>query len=141
MMAWGYSSENYTDEYFYVTEENKQNHPGTITQCFSKCRSFSFAPSARYTWYEAPTYRLFSRVSMGVMRHHLRFDIEEWKYDNETQPYGSIISKENFDKTKWRMAYQVSPIGMCVGTGPLKFVAEIGYGCLGVCNIGFAFSF
>ena len=141
MMAWGYSSENYTDEYFYVTEENKQNHPGTIIQGFSKCRSFSFAPSVRYTWYEAPTYRLFSRVSMGVMRHHLRYDIEEWIYDNENQPYGSIISKENFDEKKWRMAYQVSPIGISVGTGPLKFVAEIGYGCLGVCNIGFAFSF
>ena len=141
LMAWGSSSENYTDEYFYSIEQNKQDHPGTVTQGFSRCRSFSFAPSVRYTWYETQTYRLFSRVSMGAMRHHLRFNIEEWKYGNETKPYGSIISKANFDETKWRMAYQVSPIGICVGNGPLKFVAEMGYGCLGVCNIGFAFSF
>ena len=141
MMAWGYSSENYTDEYFYSIEENKQNHSGTITQGYSRCRSFSFAPSARYTWYETRTYRLYSRVSLGVMRHHHVFDIEEWKYGNKTKPYGSIISEENVDETKWRMAYQVSPIGICVGAGPLKFVAELGYGCLGVCNVGIAFCF
>lgn len=141
MMAWGYSSENYTDEYFYSIEENKQNHPGTITQGYSRCRAFSFAPSARYTWYETRTYRLFSRVSMGVMRHHLGFDIEEWKYGNKTKPYGSIISEENCDETKWRMAYQVSPIGICVGVGQLKIVAEMGYGCLGMCNVGVAFCF
>ena len=141
IMAWGYSSENYTNEYFYSIEENKQNHPGTITQGYSRCRSFSFAPSVRYTWYETRTYRLFSRVSMGVMRHHLRFDIEEWKYENKTQPYGSIISEANFDETKWRIAYQVSPIGIYVGAGPLKFVAEMGYGYIGVCNVGIAFCF
>jgi hypothetical protein len=141
MMAWGYSSENYTNEYFYSIEENKQNHPGTITQGYSRCRSFSFAPSVRYTWYETRTYRLFSRISMGVMRHHLELDTEEWKYDNKTQPYGSIISEANFDETKWRMAYQVSPIGICVGAGPLKFVAEMGYGYIGVCNVGIAFCF
>ena len=141
LMAWGSSSENYTDEYFYSIEQNKQDHPGTVTQGFSRCRSFSFAPSVRYTWYETQTYRLFSRVSMGAMRHHLRFNIEEWKYGNETKPYGSIISKANFDETKWRMAYQVSPIGICVGNGPLKFVAEMGYGYIGVCNVGIAFCF
>ncbi len=141
MMAWGYSSENYTNEYFYSIEENKQNHPGTITQGYSRCRSFSFAPSVRYTWYETRTYRLFSRISMGVMRHHLELDTEEWKYDNKTQPYGSIISEANFDETKWRIAYQVSPIGIYVGAGPLKFVAEMGYGYIGVCNVGIAFCF
>ena len=75
------------------------------------------------------------------MRHHLVFDIEEWKYGIKTKPYGSIISEENFDEMKWRMAYQVSPFGICAGAGPLKFVAELGYGCLGVCNVGIAFCF
>ena len=78
---------------------------------------------------------------MGVMRHHLGFNIEEWTYGNKTKPYGSIISEENCDETKWRMAYQVSPIGICVGVGQLKIVAEMGYGCLGMCNVGVAFCF
>ncbi len=141
MMAWGYSSENYTDEYYYAIAENKQNAPGTVTQGYSRCRSFSLAPSVRYTWYETRTYRLFSRVSLGMMRHHLRFNIEEWKYGNKSRPYGSIIREENADEIKWRMAYQVSPIGISVGAGPLKFFAEMGYGCLGVCNVGLAFCF
>lgn len=141
MMAWGYSSESYTDEYFYSIEQNKPDHPGTVTQGDSRCRSFSFAPSVRYTWYETRTYRLYSRVSLGVMRHHLGLNMEEWKYGIKTKPYGSIISEENFDEMKWRMAYQVSPFGICAGAGPLKFVAELGYGCLGVCNVGIAFCF
>jgi hypothetical protein len=141
MMAWGHSSENYIDEYFYSIEENRQNHSGTVIQGCSECRSFSFAPSVRYTWYETRTYRLFSRVSVGVLRHHLRFEMEEWKYDDKTNLYGSIIREENFDATKWRMAYQVSPFGICVGAGSLKFVAEMGYGCLGVCNVGISFCF
>ncbi len=141
MMAWGVSSESYTNEYFHAMELKEQNHLGTVTQGFSNCRSFSFAPSVRYTWYETRTYRLFSRVSLGMMRHHLGFDIEEWKYGNMTKPYGSIIRKENIDETKWHMSYQVSPIGISVEAGPLRLIAEMGYGCLGVCNIGLAFCF
>ena len=84
---------------------------------------------------------MFSRVSLGLMRHHLQFDTEEKKYDKEHQPHGIIIGKESYDKTKWRMAYQLSPIGMSVGAGPLRFLIESGYGCLGVCNIGLSFCF
>ena len=39
------------------------------------------------------------------------------------------------------MAYQFSPIGMSVGAGPVRFIAELGYGCLGVCNIGLGICF
>ena len=136
LAAWGRSSETYTDVYYYAVEQHKQDHPGTITYGYSECRSFSFAPSVRYTWYETRTYRLFSRVSLGLMRHHLQFDTEEKKFPN-----GIIIGKESYDETKWRMSYQLSPIGMSVGTGPLKFLIEAGYGCLGVCNIGLSFCF
>ena len=99
------------------------------------------APSVRYTWYETRTYRLFSRVSLGVMRHHLQFDIEEWNNPNANQPHGTIVREESMEKTKWRMAYQLSPIGMSVGAGPLRFTVEVGYGYLGVCNIGLGFCF
>ena len=141
LAAWGKSSENYTDEYYYAIEQHKKDSPGTITHGHSRCRSFSFAPSVRYTWYETRTYRLFSRVSLGMMRNHLEFDIEEWRYGGENNPHGTIVREERTDETKWRMAYQVSPIGLSVGAGPLRFFAEVGYGCLGVCNIGLGLSF
>ncbi|MBO4607277.1 MAG: hypothetical protein J5682_05210 [Prevotella sp.] len=142
MAAWGISSESYTNRYYYMDEQHENETPGTYTDGYSKCRSFSFAPSVRYTWYETRTYRLFSRVSLGMMRNHFKFDMEEWREGNENMSRGSIIREESIDKTKWRMAYQLSPIGIIVGgSSPLRFVAEVGYGCLGVCNIGLAFCF
>ena len=65
------------------------------------------------------------------------------KYGNMTKRLGvgSTIREDSFEKTKWRMAYQFSPIGINVGTGPVRFFAEVGYGCLGVCNVGLGFCF
>ena len=140
LAAWGRSSESYTD-YYHVLEQNQQDNPGITTNGYSECRSFSLAPSVRYTWYETRTYRLFSRVSMGMMRQRLQFDTEGWHYGDENKPYRTLFRDESTKKTQWRMAYQLSPIGMSVGAGPLRFVVEVGYGCLGVCNIGLGFSF
>ncbi len=139
--AWGKSTESYIEKDYYMKAEHQQNLPDTTTYGYSNCRSFSFAPSVRYTWYETRTYRLFSRLSLGLMRHHLQFDTEDWKCSRENKPYRTLIKEENFDKLKWRMAYQFSPIGISVGAGPLRLVAELGYGYLGVCNVGLGFSF
>ena len=76
-----------------------------------------------------------------MMRNHLKFNVEEWKYGKETKPNRSFVRGESIDKTRWRMAYQFSPIGISVGAGPLRLVAEVGYGCLGVFNIGLGFCF
>ena len=140
MAAWGRSSESYTD-YYHVVEQHQQDKPGTTTDGYLKCRTFSLAPSVRYTWYETRTYRLFSRVSLGMMRHHLQFDIEGWHYGDEQKPSRTLAREESSKKTQWRMAYQFSPIGISVGSGPLRLVVEVGYGCLGVCNVGLGFSF
>lgn len=142
MIAWGYSKENYTDdEYYYAVEQNKLDNRDTYTIGYQKCRTFSFAPSVRYTWYETPTYRLFSRVSLGMMRHHLNFSVEEWKYNGPTKPYHSIVNEGITDKTEWRMAYQFSPIGISVGSSNFRFFCELGYGCLGVMNTGVSVCF
>ena len=141
MFAWGYSSETYTNRYDYSEELHQYENLDTFTDGYSKCRSFSLAPLVRYTWYETRTYRLFSRVSLGMMRNHLQFDKREWGKRGENEHSGSIIREESFNKTKWRVAYQLSPIGVSVGAGPMRFIAELGYGCLGVCNIGLGVSF
>ena len=141
MAAWGKSSEAYTDWYYCMDKQHKDENLGIFKNGYSECRSFSLAPSVRYTWYETRTYRLFSRVSLGMLRNHLSFDIEEWSNGNEYRSSASPISRESINKTRWRTAYQLSPIGVSVGAGPLWFVAEVGYGCLGVCNIGMAIRF
>ena len=72
---------------------------------------------------------------------HRADEKSEWKNESENEPRVSFDRKERIDKTKWRAAYQFSPVGINVGAGPLRFVAEVGYGCLGVCNIGLAVCF
>ena len=143
MMAWGISSEGYTDEYYMMDEQHKNDFSDIITTGDQFCRSFSFAPSARYTWYEKGACRYYSRVALGVMRNHLDFTLKKWKHNDGSyyETFSSYISKEHIEETKWRMAYQISPIGMSVGAGPVRFIAELGYGCLGVCNIGLGFCF
>ena len=141
MMAWGVSSESYTNEYYYAIGQHQNDNPSSFTNGYQKCRSFSLAPSVRYTWYETRTFRLFSRVSMGMMRHHLKFEMEEWDYKGENKPHYSIVREERIDKTQWRMAYQLSPIGISTGSANVRFFAELGYGCLGVLNTGISFGF
>ena len=139
VMAWGRSSESYTNEYFYAAEQNKNS--SNITTGYETCRSFAFAPSVRYTWYERKNCRFYSRVALGMMRNHLHFDLEEWKGMQQFESRQGNAHEERFDNTKWRMAYQLSPFGMSLGAAPLKFFIEFGYGFIGVCNMGLGLCF
>ena len=136
LMALGESSMDYTDEYYYMDEQHKDDYPGHITLGYHKGSSFTFAPSVRYTWYEKGACRYYSRVALGLLRNHLTFSLNEWIFNGPNERYCYKDKEKHFEKTNWRMAYQFSPIGMSVGAGPVRFIAELGYGCLGVCNIG-----
>ena len=141
LMAWGESSMDYTDEYYNMDEQHKDVYPGYNTLGYHKGRSFTFAPSVRYTWYEKGACRYYSRVAMGLMRHRLTFSMNEWTTNGPNERYCYKDKEKQFEKTEWRMAYQLSPIGMSVGVGPLRFIAELGYGCLGICNFGMGICF
>ena len=140
MMAWGVSNENYDDRNYYYDNEQKRLR-SIFGDGYERCTFFSFAPSVRYTWYETPKYRLFSRVALGAMRHHLSFDVDQWENNDPNTSICRLVNEEYYAETKWRMAYQISPIGICVGAHNLKFIAELGYGCLGVLNMGVCVSF
>ena len=144
MVAWGISSEAYSEDHYYAAEQAQQEPqvpPVGGTSGYLSGRSFTAAPSVRYTWYETRSFRLFSRVSLGMMRHHLLFDLDKWNYEKTPKPYHHVVRESSIDKTTWRMAYQVSPFAMSVGSGPLRLTAEAGYGCLGVCHIGLSVCF
>ena len=141
LMAWGKSSDDYTNEYYQAAEQIKDSNPVIITRGSETGRSFSFAPSVRYTWYERKFCRFYSHAALGVMRNHLQFDLEARKANGPYEPLGELDHKERFDNTKWRLAYQLSPVAMSFGADPVRFFIELGYGCLGVCNIGLGFSF
>ena len=138
MVAWGMSSQNYIEKNYYIDRQQNNNDLGLISTGGETCSSFSLSPSVRYTWYERGICRFYSRVALGMMRNHLHFDLEKWKSNGLYGTIEGLDHKENFCNKKWRMAYQFSPLGMSLGAGPVRFIFEIGYGSIGVCNIGLA---
>lgn len=146
MVAWGWSSENYKYT-IYETPINElsssdKNQPKVLGQnCgYQKSNTFSFAPSVRYTWYEVPKFRVYSRVALGMMRHHIRFDTEQWE-GTENVPLTTLINNSSNTQTRWRMAYQISPLGISFGKPSRWINLEVGYGFLGVVNFGYSFCF
>ena len=83
---------------------------------------FYLAPSAKYNWFLKGKFRLYSRVALGAMRQHTTFDY--------------IKTKESFDEVKWKVAYQLTPIGFDFGIEPIRVYSELGYGCQGLFTIG-----
>ena len=141
LAAWGYSA-------LYYSEKNKEIPDEAEPLCvdvnnlntsfgYEGCRTFSFAPSMRYTWYEQRMFRLYSRVALGAMRQHLNFAATIYeKLPGDAFLYS--IRKEREDRIKWRMAYQITPLGVTFGKSDhFKSFLELGYGCLGVVNFGF----
>lgn len=141
LLAWGISSDDYTDEYYYMNVQHKDDFPGFYNKGSHESKSFTFAPSVRYSWYEMGACRIYSRAALGIMRDHLTFDMNQWIQNGPTTSYSYNETEKHFEKTKWRMAYQLSPLGMSVGAGPVRLLAELGYGCLGVFNIGLGICF
>ena len=141
LVNWGVSNDNYDTSNDFDYYYSSYGYPHLYGYANEHCNFFVFAPSVRYTWYETPKYRLFSRVALGAMRHHLSFDVDQWENNDPNTSICRLVNEEYYAETKWRMAYQISPIGICVGAHNLKFIAELGYGCLGVLNMGVCVSF
>ena len=135
-VGWGLSSESYSDDYFFYYEEKETELPAQTFYGYHHCRSFSVAPSVRYTWYERWALRMASRVAIGFNRRHFNFELTQNTRTTAEPPHQFEAQTELFDKKKWRFAYQISPLVLTIGSGHLRFITELGYGCYGVCNIG-----
>lgn len=136
-LTWGRSGESY--EYFPIDDNESAYFSGEQSNRF-----FVVAPSIRYTWHERYYYRFYSGVSMGFMRHHLTFECEKYQKRQDGQgnyQYPHIVTMENVDKIRYRMAYQLTAVGASVGGKWLHFFLDLGYGYLGVVNLGARVSF
>ena len=106
------------------------------------CRFFVVAPSLRYTWYEISGYRCYSRIALGLLRHHLTFSYARYPWvDNNSPDYVSHDKPEPLfidgtDKIKWRMAYQLTALGVSLGSDNFHLFGELGYGSLGIVRVG-----
>ena len=92
-------------------------------------------------------------MALGALRQHLRFEYNEypWQYNEYPQADTYQTSTETTDpeptftdtaeKTKWRMAYQLTAIGGSIGSDVFSLWGELGYGSLGIVRLGVAFMF
>lgn len=145
---WGLSRESYS-AYYNLSGEfiTPENHPDECADATESCCFFVVAPSVRYTWYEVSGCRCYSRIALGALRHHLTFDYKRYPWaDYYSSDYISPDEQEplftdSTDKVKWRMAYQLTALGVAFDSDNFHFFGELGYGSLGVVRLGLGFVF
>lgn len=118
IMGWGYASKSY---YRIPIEED-----AGMTSKY-----FYMAPSLKYAWFLKGIFRLYSRLATGAIRQHTTFDISRWQDGHDT-----TMTDTCSDEVKWKLAYQLTPVGFDFGIEPIRVYSELGYGCQGVFTIG-----
>lgn len=94
-------------------------------------RSHAIMPSAKWYWGSSIGIPwIYSRVAAGCNERHI--------YLEESGYYPHVAS---IDEKKIMFAYHVTPLGVEIGSGHLRFQAEIGYGIEGVFAMGMAYHF
>jgi len=145
---WSISREVYSAYYNFSGDIiTPETHPDEYADGTEFCRFFVVAPSVRYAWYEVSGCRCYSRIALGALRHHLTFDYKRYPWVDYYSPdYRSPDEQKPFftdsmDKIKWRMAYQLTALGVAFGGDNFHFFGELGYGNLGVVRLGLGFVF
>ena len=143
---WSISREGYSAYYDFQGEViTPETHPEEYANASEFCRFFVVAPSVRYTWYEVSGCRCYSRIALGALRHHLTFSYERYPWVFYSPDYTAPVEAEplftdSTDKMKWRMAYQMTALGVAFGGDNFHFFGELGYGSLGVVRLGIGFA-
>ena len=145
LVNWGVSNDNYDTSNDFDYYYSSYGYPHLYGYANEHCNFFVFAPSVRYTWYETPGIRSYSRIALGTMRHHLKFDYANY-YWSAYDPLPDISTQKpeqtgGVEMIKWRMAYQLTAIGASIGGNSFNFFGELGYGSLGIIRLGVGFVF
>lgn len=145
LVNWAVSNDNYDTGNDFDYYNSSYGYPHLYGYANEHCNFFVFAPSVRYTWYETLGIRSYSRIALGTMRHHLKFDYTNY-YWSAYDPLPDISTQKpeqtgGVEMIKWRMAYQLTAIGASVGGKSFNFFGELGYGSLGIVRLGLGFMF
>lgn len=135
MAAWGLSRDLYTDTDPYIP-----NKPWFVNAS-ELSRYFAVAPSVRFTWTENDAVRLYSRLALGYMRHHLSFRYNREKPSPDGLNSSIVLMTESTERLKHRLGYQLTVVGGVAEVGHLHLFGEVGYGCLGLVRLGLGMSF
>lgn len=123
-IGWNYLPRYSMDRYDYSQDEaGKWKFAGQAHgEIYS--RAFHFMPTVKYIWFNAPSINFYAKGSAGIYCRYMGFD-----YYKE----GESSHKSEKDV---QFAYQVTPFGLDIGDGPVRFFVELGYGASGILKVG-----
>ena len=136
--AWGIFRND--KEASYINAETDYN--GDMTSCGKiitniKYHCYAILPSFRYTWKEDYNYRWYSRVAVGFMKRPIRYNYDDFPPSelplSDRYPVVSHHISQNYH---FRGVYQLTAIGLRLGSGAFNLFGELGYGCLGIFRLG-----
>lgn len=93
-------------------------------------RSFYVMPAMKYDWLDFRFVRFYVKGALGVQ--HLKYEFR----DKDNTPQG-----HQFDEDGWRMAGQITPLGVSIGSRMVRLFFELGYGVEGTFNMGLSLNF
>lgn len=125
--GWAVAQSNYHD---YVVDETLfwfipvKTH--TTADLRMKSRVLYVGPTARYEWFRSRNGVIgaYSGLSVGVVKRTFKAG---WRVPDATP---------DECHTKWRLGYQLTPLGLELGGEHLRFFGEVGYGQQCVATFG-----
>ena len=93
-------------------------------------RSFYVMPAMKYDWLDFRFVRFYVKGALGVQ--HLKYEFR----DKDNSPQG-----HQFDEDGWRLAGQITPLGVSIGSRVVRLFFELGYGVEGTFNMGLSLNF
>lgn len=154
IMGWAHSGDSYSryDKVLEPVEGMANNYTTICKYGDEESNTFYLAPSLRYAWFVKGKFRLYSRVALGAMRQHTTFKYRELTrlemlcdldhlHIVESPELLNQEQNEKSDDVKWKLAYQLTPLGFDFGIEPIRVFSEWGYGCQGIFNIGARLAF
>lgn len=121
------------DQYFVTLDDG--------TRCYDRdkftpyygdlyARSFYVMPAMKYDWLDFRFVRFYVKGALGVQ--HLKYEFR----DKDNSPQG-----HQFDEDGWRLAGQITPLGVSIGSRMVRLFFELGYGVEGTFNMGLSLNF
>ena len=108
---------------FYQDEHKKWKFEGQAHATI-RSRAFHFMPTVKYIWFNTPWINFYAKGSAGIYYRYMGFD-----YNKKGE--SAHASEKNV-----LFAYQVTPFGLDIGDGPVRFFVEVGYGAAGAIKVG-----
>ena len=123
-IGWNYLPRYSMDRYDYSQDEAGKWRFDGLAHAKVRSRAFHFMPTVKYIWLNTPRINFYAKGSVGIYYRYLGCD-----YHEEGK---SIHTSEN----GLQFAYQVTPFGLDLGDGPVRFFVEMGYGASGILKVG-----